>query len=131
MKKIKGMFLVFAVTCLLSIMGVNAGNYRSFIGITIPAMQGTYTSTSEHKSTISNQTVKKNGAKDNLSGDERAIQSRLSGLATAYIDVSTSYKALKNNGSLGQIPGDYKIEFKAKTWTASSATFTGSWILDN
>lgn len=130
MEKIKIVVSLFAISFIFSVTGVNAA-YHSFIGITIPSMSGTYTSDSVYKNTISNQTVKKNGAKDNLSGDERAIQSRLNGIGASYIDVATSYRTLANNGSLGQIPGDYKIEFKAKKWTASSVTFSGSWILDN
>ena len=132
MKKFKIVAAIFALTCILSLNNIKADSYLGFAGITLPAAQGTYVSSKATKTTLSNQYVKSYGAIDVLSGDDRGVGARLYNLGTSRVTLSVgNYVQLQNNGSLGQIQGDYQLEFRATRWTVTSATLSAMWILDD
>ncbi len=132
MKKFKIVAAIFALTCILSLNNIKADSYLGFAGITLPAAQGTYVSSNATKTTLSNQYVKSYGAIDVLSGDDRGVGARLHNLGTSRVTLSVgNYVQLQNNGSLGQIQGDYQLEFRATRWTVTSATLSAMWILDD
>lgn len=133
MKKLKIVVSLFLFTCILSLNNIKADSYLNFASITVPSMQGIYTSSSVYKTSLSNQYIKKIAAIDKLSGDERTIGARLKDVTTYYAKtVKGSYVQLFNNNSgLGQTTGSYKLQLKAEKWTATSSAFSGSWILDD
>ena len=99
MKKMKLVFLVFVVTCILSIMNVKA-SYLVISGITIPRFSGIYTSDEAVKDTFSNQYMKKIGAVDKNSGDGRAIEAQIRGTLTGFILLNgNQFTVLPNSNS--------------------------------
>lgn len=133
MNKIKIVVGLFIFTCILSLNNVNAASYLGFANITVPSMQGLYTSRGIEKTTISNQYVNKIAARDKLSNDDRAIGARLQDITTEYMLLETgkNIKLLNDNAGLGQVPGTYKLTLKAQKWTISEVSFSGTWYLDD
>ena len=131
MKKMKLVFLVFVVTCILSIMNVKA-SYLVISGITIPRFSGIYTSDEAVKDTFSNQYMKKIGAVDKNSGDGRAIEAQIQGALTGFILLNDNqFTVLPNsNSGYGEMPGTYRILLKSKKSLITEAYFTGKWVLD-
>lgn len=134
--KFKTLISIFVITSILSLNNIKASSvgdgWLSIANFNIPAMQGTATTGEATKNTISNQYLQSYGAIDSMSTDHRAIQARINGIGSSYVDL-VEYQdiQLKNNGSLGQVPGNYKLQLKAKKWTVSGATFFGMWTLDS
>ena len=133
MNKIKMVGFIFLFTLILSIANVKADSYLGLVGVTIPRLHGVYTSPSVEKTTISNQYVKKIGAVDNLSGDDRAMGARLKNVTTYYASLVTGqYTQLFNdNAGLGQTTGNYQLQLRATKSTVSTVSFSGTWILDD
>lgn len=134
MKKIKIVIGIFALSCILSLTNVKASSFFGFNSITVPGMQGTYTTKdSVEKTTYSDQYVRKAGATDKLSGDDRNVGAKLTDVTTYYVEtVKDKYvKLFNNNSGLGSIPGNYKLTLRAGTWTVSSIYFSGTWVLDD
>ena len=132
LSKLKTVVGLFLFTCILSMYNVKADSFISFIDIKIPSAQVVYTSDPVTKTTISEQYVKKNGAIDSLSGDERAIGARLKNITTYYVETEKNkyVQLFSTNSSLGANPGVYELQLKANKWTVTSVSFTGSWALD-
>lgn len=133
MKKIKIVVVLLLLTCITSLANIKADSYLGFCDITIPAVQGIYTSPAVNKKTISDQYISKSGAIDKLSGDERAIGARIQGATTSYVTVPRDSYAKLGSGStgLGLSPVAHKLEMRANKWTVSSISFSGIWILDD
>ncbi len=133
MKKVKFIVVLFLLTCITSLANIKADSYLGFTGITIPSLQGIYTSTAVNKKTMSDQYISKTGAIDKLSGDERAIGARIQGATTSYVTVPKDSYAKLGSGStgLGLSPVAHKLEMRANKWTVSSISFSGIWILDD
>ena len=132
MKKYKIVGVLFALTCILSLKNIKADSYLGFTNITIPSMQGVYTSSSITKTTWSNQYAQKISAIDNMSGDDRAIGARINGIGASYVTLSQGqYVQLQNTTVGGYNAGTYQLQLRANKWTVSSASFAGTWILDD
>lgn len=133
MNKVKIVIGVFILTCVLSVMNVKADSYLGLVGVKVPAMLDTYTTGNVKKTTISNQYIKKIGATDVLSGDEREIGARLQEVTTYYVTTEKGkYVQLFNdNAGLGATPGNYKLTLRAGSWRATAASFSGNWVLDD
>lgn len=133
MKKFGIIATLFAITCVLSLGDIKADSYLGFAGIKLPALSSAYTSDEVQKTTDSIQKVKSFGAVDNLSGDDRAVEAKLANIATTYVDLKTgSYVDLKyvTSSSEGWYHGKYKIQFRCKKATLSTATLSAMWVLD-
>ena len=133
MNKIKIIFFLFLITCVTSLSNIKASPSFAFSQITVPAMQGIYTSDAQTKQTISDQYIMKTGATDKLSGDERAIGARLSGVSNTYVTVPKNSYAQLDSGTtgLGQSPVSHQLQLRATKWTVSAVYFSGIWILDD
>ena len=133
MKRIKIVAVLFLLTCITSLANIKADSYLGFTGVTIPAMNGIYTSSAVNKTTMSEQYIMKTGATDKLSGDERAIGARIMGATTSYVTVTKDSYAKLDSGTtgLGLTPVAHQLEMRANKWTVSSVSFSGIWILDD
>lgn len=133
MKKIKILLGVFIISCIFCATGVKATSFKSWVSLTIPALSKTYTSDAYQKTVFSDQYAKKDYATDKLSGDERAIQARLQNITTSWTDLPKGSIIKLNAGStnLGQAPGTYKLQLRAKLSTVTEAYFGGHWYLDD
>ena len=132
MRKIKILFGLLIVTCVFSLLGVNASSYASFIGIDIPAFNGNYTSGYYTKTEYGNQYFKKTSAIDQLSGDERAIQARLKDTAESWVTAPKGQVVQLDSSNYGSGlgTGSYRINIRASKSTVSKAWFNGYWYLD-
>lgn len=131
MKKIKIIITLFILTCILSLSNIKADSYLGFAGIKVPAAQGTYVSSEAKKITISDQYVRSNGAIDVLSGDDRGVAAKIHNVSQRSVTLSVgNYVKLDANG-IGQAPATYQLEFRATRWTATAATLSAMWILDD
>lgn len=133
MKKIKILLGVFIISCVFCATGVKATSFKSWASLEIPRLQGIYTSDAYQKTVFSDQYAKKDYATDKLSGDERAIQARLQNITTSWTDLPKGSIETLDVGStnLGQAPGTYKLQLRAKKSTLSEAWFGGHWYLDD
>lgn len=133
MKKIGIVATLFAITCVLSLGNIKADSYLGFAGIKLPMLSGNYTSDYVTKVTDSIQKVKSFGAVDDLSGDDRAVSAKIANISTPYTDLKVgSYVDLNyvNSSGEGWYHGNYKIQFKCKKSTLSTATLSAMWVLD-
>lgn len=133
MKIVKTIAILFALTCVTSLMNVKADGSYAFLAVTIPAAQGNYTSPSVTKTTWSNQYVKSTGATDNVSGDGRAVKARLKNISNSYTTLTkNSYVQLyAGDTGLGTAPNSYQLQVASVNWFLTAASWSGNWILDD
>ncbi|MCM1370969.1 MAG: hypothetical protein NC181_03665 [Clostridium sp.] len=131
MKYLKGTLVAFVATFIFSLVYVSAGNTLTFIDITIPGFQGTYTSEQRDKTdNINMQYIEKYDAIDDLSGDNRAVNARVRGMLAGMQNSSWVATVADTKVALGdnsKTLGSWKMELKANKWLVSSASFWGMW----
>lgn len=133
MKIIKVVLSMLVVTTILAVSGVTAASYLAFSSITLPAFSGVYTGPTVTKTEISYQYMKKIGATDKLSGDERAVVARTISTDygnSAWISLPKGSYATWGEVAYNMFPANYKLQMKLSTWTVTAAYFSGMWVLD-
>ncbi len=131
MKKIKALFAAFVLTCILSMNGVSAGNYISFVGIKLPSWSGVYTSDSAKKTEDNYQHTKTVATTDLVTGGGRAISARVYGVGASYVSAPKgSWVQLKDVSGLTTVIGNHKLQIKATKSTLAKTSYNGIWALD-
>lgn len=133
MKKIKFILATFVISTFFAVSGVSAHISLGFTGVTIPGWQGIYTSPTQQKEIESYQYVLNIGAKDSLSGDERAVEARTKSASSVYSPWMTMPKGrtVSWGENINMYVNKYNLQVKAKSNLPTSASFAGSWYLDN
>lgn len=130
MKKVKILLVFFIVTCIMSVLNVNATSFKALASIEIPAMQVQYTTDYYEKTVWSSQYASKTGALDKLSGDERAIVARIAQEDLYWVSLPKG-QVVELYGASTQAAGTYKLALRADKLTVSGIYFSGMWYLDN
>lgn len=132
MKIVKYILVVLTLTSVLAIGGVQATSYISFVGIDLPSMSRTYTSSEETKTKVSYQYAKKIGAIDNVTGAERAVDVRTISDVSYSLWIRIPKGSIETWGQdLNMYENDYQLQLKLATWSFSGASFSGTWYLDD
>lgn len=130
MKYLKITITVFAITLCLAVFGVNAREYTQLIDITIPSWSGSFISKQVNKDDdwIYTQKVKKTAAKDNLSGDGRAISGKIKGMFQGMI--TTGWKKLPQGSNINFGSGtEVVVHIRLKEVDNNKITMTYSALL--
>ena len=126
MKYFKISLTLFLFAFLLSITNVNA-EVHGFFGVTVKRLKGIYTSDPYTKTDTGSQYLFESSCTDNLSGDDRTVESRLYRVVTPiYTDWVTAIKnASVSYGSVTQTVTDWKFMLRSKNNFLTTATFYG------
>lgn len=132
MKYLKITVSLFAVTLVLSLVGVSAETYN-INNIKIPIFSGVYTTAEKAKMNFNNQYVKKTKAVDDWSGDGRAISAKVHGKLTGMYD--TAWTSIPQNKNVmldnnSTVPGSWELKLRSDKSLASTATFSGVWTIE-
>lgn len=132
MKYIKySMFLVM-VFAVFGALSTFATTYH-FANITIPALEGTWTSEQKRKSLeYTQQSFTNGGARDAL-GSEFAIKGQTQAMYdgvgfSSWVAVDVGKSA--SWGNENKTPNEYKLHLKPNRFNGLSISFTGSWTID-
>ena len=134
MKLLKGTIAAFAVTALLSSVGVNAESIWHFAGVTLEG-HGKVNESSVHEKDIESPQYFKNvSAYDNEKWVERAmkvaIQQNSSTSSSGYIELNTGVTGIFT-GAAVENPNKYFVKLKTANWLSNDVYFNGIWYLDN
>lgn len=135
MKYLKITVILFALTCVFASYNVSAGNVYNINNITIPALKGIWTSSQQVKYDSSViQTATKISCTDDWSSDGRVILARamqmLSGGYTTTDWLELPPKQAVSLGTESKKIGNYKLLLQSNKSLLSTATFTGTWVID-
>lgn len=132
MKYLKGTLAAFLIVTIFSVIQAKAGS-MTFNNIQIPSLKVSYTSGQVSKDTTNAQSIMKRTCKDNLSGDNRAVEAQVHNmfggdnysnwLSIPYSWASWSEEKTRNIS-------EYKLNIRASSKLLSSASFWGSWALN-
>ena len=130
MKYLKITVLLFAVATLLSALGVNAQT-TALIDVTIPVFKGTYYSNQADKLTLGYQKIMKTDAKDDLTGDGRAISGRIMKLTVSggFSDWKQLPKNVLVQYDQFKEYGIFEIALQSDKSLPMTASFWGIWDL--
>lgn len=134
MKYLKCSILIFVVALICSSFGVGASQIYHYANITIPRFKGTWVSPEHIKQTSSYQYAKKTGCVDDVSGDGRVIIGKTY-KKTGSGPANSSWKEVTYSGvnwgtENNYIYDTYSLWLQSNKSLATTASFTGSWTVD-
>lgn len=134
MKYIKYMALLLAITTVLAASGVSAGSV-AIVNLTIPNLSHTVTTGNHNKDNFGVQSAVKTGCKDNLSGNEMAIQTRVYSInygsyGNWYNLPKGSNVTITSSDGVLASPGTFRLNLKAKNSFVTTGNFNGAWNLN-
>ena len=134
MKK-KFVFLLLAIFGLATMINVSATSTAYWVNVTLPRLSGVETGNGQNKTIAGSQHFQTTKAKDNLSGDTRAISVRTLGDAGASEWISAPVNSIvtwsKSQANGNTATGHYYSQVKATKSTLSTVNFSGTWYLDD
>ena len=134
MKLLKGTIAAFAVTALLSSVGVNAESIWHFAGLTLEGHSRVYNSSTHIKDIESNQYFKNVRAFDNEKWVERAMKVAIkkmdTGSTTGFQELNTGVTGTYS-GNTVKHPAEYRVKLKTANPFSNDVYFNGIWYLDN
>ena len=141
MKTLRAALVLFVFAVCISFVAVEGANSSSFAGwapVTLGSFKEIYTSEAYYKTEYGNQYIKKNGAIDSFSGDDRGVEARtfnysLNSNYSEFIDTGNGeYKTWDETKAEGNFSAAYyyKIQLRASKSTLSKVDFYGSWFLN-
>ena len=134
MKLLKGTIAAFAVTTLLSSVGVNAESIWHFAGLTLEGHGKVYSSSTHIKDIESNQYFKNVRAFDNVFWVERAMEASIqnmdTGSTTKFQELNTGVTGTYS-GNIVKYPAEYRVKLKTANPLSNDVYFNGIWYLDN
>lgn len=130
MKSLK-VILVLLITSLIFSGTFVVASSHAFIGITLPAFAGKYSSPDKIKRDSTIQKVKKTSATSNLTGGEVAVEGRI-GLKTGSSSYLYSDWKTLPKGNWVNIPntgqsGTFRLQLKTAESFINKSTFYGNW----
>lgn len=135
MKK-KFKFLLLAIFGLTTVLNVSAVSKAYWSNVTLPRLSGVVTGDKSWEKTIAGpQHFKTTTARDNLSGDVRAISVSTLGLSKSSAWISAPLNSIvtwsENQSGGNNSVGNYYLQVKATKSTLSTVNFSGTWYLDD
>lgn len=132
MKSIKTILVVFTVSVILGLTGVNAlGEHVSYVGFKLKAHSGVETSEVYQKTKEGVQYMYTIGAVDNITGGDRSVSAQVVGAKPAeYITAPEGQYSSWAESFTKDIHG-YYLNLKATKSTFATVTYTGTWYLDD
>lgn len=134
MKYVKITVMLFAVSLLLGMAGVDAAEYTQLVNVKIPAFSNMFISQQVDKDDDwqYTQKVKQLSVSDDWSGDGRRLEASLQGVFTGMI--TTSWRELSQGynvefGTGTEVQGDWRLRVRSIKWLPTTATASFDWDL--
>lgn len=129
MKYLKITVTIFVFTICFAFCNAHAEEFgvTGYVGINLKNLSQSTTIDKKDKSTYSYQSAKKNSAIDSLSGDERAVQAKVTN--SSWIDLPKG-QTVSWKEALTYYSGTYTHYVKLKKSTLSTASYYGWWYWD-
>lgn len=135
MKYLKITMVLFVMALCLGTIGVDATQYTQLTDVKISAFGGVFVSKQVDKGddNFYTQKVKKTAARDDLSGDGRAIEGSIRGYFAGHFE-PTGWQNLPLNsivdfGDTTRTHGAYQLQLKSTKWLPTTATASFDWDL--
>lgn len=134
MKYVKITVMLFAVSLLLGMAGVDAAEYTQLVNVKIPAFSNMFISQQVDKDDDwqYTQKVKQLSVSDDWSGDGRRLEASLQGVFTGMI--TTSWRELNQGynvefGTGTEVQGGWRLRVRSIKSLMSTATASFDWDL--
>jgi hypothetical protein len=134
MKYVKITVMLFAVSLLLGMAGVDAAEYTQLVNVKIPAFSNMFISQQVDKDDDwqYTQKVKQLSVSDDWSGDGRRLEASLQGVFTGMI--TTSWRELNQGynvefGTGTEVQGGWRLRVRSIKWLPTTATASFDWDL--
>ncbi len=134
MKYVKITVMLFAVSLLLGMTGVDAAEYTQLVNVKIPAFSNMFISQQVDKDDDwqYTQKVKQLSVSDDWSGDGRRLEASLQGVFTGMI--TTSWRELNQGynvefGAGTEVQGGWRLRVRSIKSLMSTATASFDWDL--
>lgn len=134
MKYVKITVMLFAVSLLLGMTGVDAAEYTQLVNVKIPAFSNMFISQQVDKDDDwqYTQKVKQLSVSDDWSGDGRRLEASLQGVFTGMI--TTSWRELNQGynvefGTGTEVQGGWRLRVRSIKSLMSTATASFDWDL--
>lgn len=134
MKYVKITVMLFAVSLLLGMTGVDAAEYTQLVNVKIPAFSNMFISQQVDKDDDwqYTQKVKQLSVSDDWSGDGRRLEASLQGVFTGMI--TTSWRELNQGynvefGTGTEVQGGWRLRVRSIKWLPTTATASFDWDL--
>lgn len=134
MKYVKITVMLFAVSLLLGMAGVDAAEYTQLVNVTIPAFKQSFVSEQVNKDDDwqYTQKVKQLSVSDDLSGDGRRLEASLEGvftgmITTGWLNLNQGYNV--DFGAGTEVEGGWRLRVRSIKWLPTTATASFDWDL--
>ncbi len=129
MKYIKITAILFIATICMACLNANAANGTiGLVDCNIKNFSGATDLYTAEKTKYLQQSAKKQNARDNLSGDGRAVKGKVTN--SSWLTLEDGGKLAKWTEELTYFASTYTHSVKATKWTASTVSYWGFWYWD-
>ena len=130
MKKIRIALGIAAVSLLFATISVYAGNYESYLGITLPILKGEVFVGNGNKTTTNVQSYLNSGTINSCTGNANTLAAKVKrgSVESDWLTISgTGQSGSWANNSKTTTTGSYELRLKNNTYSACTATHSGIW----